>query len=179
MHLLAISGSLRAGASNTALLDAASRLVPPGMTVDRYPSIGVLPHFNPDDDAPDQKNLPAVVAEFRTLVGQADALLLSTPEYAHGLPGAFKNALDWLVGSIEFPGKAVAFISPSARSTYAQAQLREILTTMSARIIDRASVVVPLPSRDMNADAIVADAPSAAALRSVLAALAASEHTSG
>jgi len=173
MNVLAISGSLRHGASNTALLDAAIRLAPRGMSVRRYPSIGALPHFNPDDDTLGQRTLPAVVADLRALVGEADALLLSTPEYAHGLPGAFKNALDWLVGSTEFPGKPVAIISPSARSTYAQAQLREILTTMSARIIDQASVVVPFMRRDMDADEIVADEVLAGALRSVLTELAA------
>jgi chromate reductase, NAD(P)H dehydrogenase (quinone) len=172
MNVLAISGSLRQGASNTALLEAASRVAPPGMSVRRYPSIAVLPHFNPDQDTVDGSNLPAVVAEFRAMIGGADALLLSTPEYAHGLPGSFKNALDWLVGSTEFPGKPVAMISPSARSTYAQAQLREILATMSARIVDEASIVVPLTRRDMDADAIVADDALVGALRSALAELA-------
>ena len=172
MNVLAISGSLRLGASNTSLLEAAVRLAPEGMTVSRYPSIAVLPHFNPDDDTIDQSTLPNVVAEFRALIGQADALLVSTPEYAHGLPGSFKNALDWLVGSLEFPGKPVAMISPSARSTYAQAQLREILKTMSARIVEPASVVVSLPRRDMSVDEIVADQTLADTLRSVLAELA-------
>jgi NAD(P)H-dependent FMN reductase len=168
MNVLTISGSLRLGASNTALLEAAARVAPEGMVVTRYPSIAVLPHFNPDDDAFDESGLPGVVKELRRSIGEADALLLSTPEYAHGLPGSFKNALDWLVGSVEFPGKAVAMISPSARSTYAQAQLREILDTMSARIIEPASVVIPLPRRDMSVDEIVADEALANALRSVL-----------
>ena len=172
MRVLTISGSLRAGASNTALLEAAGRLAPDGMTVRHYPSVGALPHFNPDDDAPDHGRLPLAVAELRRLVGEADALLLSTPEYAHGLPGAFKNALDWLVGSTEFPGKPVATISASARSTHAQAQLREVLTTMSARLVGRASVVISLPSREMDAAAIVADRELSRALRSVLVELA-------
>lgn len=168
LRVLAISGSLRAGASNTALLEAAAQLAPPGMTVRLYPSVAVLPHFNPDQDTADGASLPPPVVEFRTLVGQSDALLLSTPEYAHGLPGAFKNALDWLVGSTDFPGKAVAVMSPSGRSTYAQAQLREILATMSARLVERASVVVALRSRDMDPEAIVADPELSAALREAL-----------
>jgi NAD(P)H-dependent FMN reductase len=171
MNVLAISGSLRLGASNTSLLEAATRVAPDGVVVNRYPSIAVLPHFNPDDDTFDQSTLPAVVVEFRKLIGEADALLLSTPEYAHGLPGAFKNALDWLVGSTEFPGKPVAMISPSARSTYAQAQLREILKTMSAQIVEPASIVVPLPRREMTVDEIAADESLAHALRSALAEL--------
>ena len=140
-----------------------------GLSMRRYPNIAALPHFNPDDDLPDNGRLPAAVSDLRRLVGQSDALLLSTPEYAHGLPGAFKNALDWLVGSTEFPGKAVAVISPSARSMHAPAQLREILSTMSARLIEGAWVVVPLRRRDMDVEAIVADPALSAVLRSVLA----------
>ena len=173
VHLLAISGSLRAGSSNTALLTAAVRLAPPRVTVALYPSVAVLPHFDPELDAPDGGRLPDQVIALRKLVGRADGLLLSTPEYAHGLPGAFKNALDWLVGSVELPGKAVAVMSPTARSVHAQAQLREVLTTMSARIVERASVVVPLASRAMDADDIVADQALAVVLRSALAAIAA------
>ena len=172
MNVFAISGSLRLGASNTSLLDAAVRIAPEGTAVRRYPTIAALPHFNPDDDTIDQSTLPDVVAEFRKMIGDADALLLSTPEYAHGLPGSFKNALDWLVGSLEFPGKPVAVISPSARSTYAQAQLHEILKTMSARIVEPASVVIQLPRRDMSIDEIVADDALTSALHSVLAELA-------
>jgi NAD(P)H-dependent FMN reductase len=168
MHVLAISGSVRLGASNTSLLEAAARVAPEGIVVRRYPSIAVLPHFNPDDDTLDQNTLPTIVADFRALIGEADALLLSTPEYAHGLPGSFKNALDWLVGSLEFPGKPVAMISPSVRSTYAQAQLREILKTMSAHIVEPASVVIPLPRREMSVDEIVADEALAGSLRSML-----------
>jgi len=174
MKVLTISGSLRAGASNTALLEAAALIAPSGMTVQRYSSIAALPHFNPDDDVSDR--LPAAVSELRVLVGQSDALLLSTPEYAHGLPGSFKNALDWLVGSTEFPGKPVAIINPLGRSVHAPAQLREILMTMSARFVERASVVVELPTRTMDAAAIAADAGLAAALRAVLDEIAKAIH---
>jgi chromate reductase, NAD(P)H dehydrogenase (quinone) len=172
VHLLAISGSLRAGASNTALLDAATRLAPPGVSVQLYPSIAALPHFDPDLDTPDGGRLPAAVVELRALVGRADGLLLSTPEYAHGLPGSFKNALDWLVGSVELPGKAVAVLSPSARSVHAQAQLREVLATMSTRLVGDGPFVVPLASREMDAAAIVADHELASRLRSALAEIA-------
>jgi NAD(P)H-dependent FMN reductase len=172
VRLLAISGSLRRGGSNTALLEAAVRVAPPGVSVTLYPSIAALPHFDPDLDVPDPSALPAADAELRALVGSADGLLLSTPEYAHGLPGAFKNALDWLVGSVELPDKAVAVISPSARAVHAPAQLREVLTTMSARIVERASVVVPLPGRDTDAATIAADPALSGVLRAALLALA-------
>jgi len=148
MQLLALSGSLRAGSSNTILLEAAARLAPPGLSVTLWDGLASLPHFNPDSDSGESSELPIPVVEWRRAVGKADGLLLSTPEYASGLPGSFKNALDWLVGSVEFPGKTVAILSPTARSVNARAQLRLVLTTMSARVAERPSWIIPLPGRN-------------------------------
>src|SRR5262245_30526458 len=105
MRLLGISGSLRAASSNTAALRAAALLSPEGVSVEIYDGIGDLPHFNPDLD---EDEPPPAVARFRGLVGAADGLLISSPEYAHGMPGTMKNALDWLVASREIVGKPVA-----------------------------------------------------------------------
>ena len=171
-HLLAVSGSLRAGASNTALLEAAALVAPPDVDVALYDGLAALPAFNPDLDTPEGGTLPAVVAELRARVGRADGVLLSSPEYAHGIPGAFKNLLDWLVGSVEFPGKPVAILSPSPWSVHAPAQLREVLTTMNARLVPEASVTVPLLGRGLDARAIAADAELGPALRAAVAALA-------
>src|SRR5690349_8235590 len=100
MKILAISGSLRTGSSNTAVLRAAARLVPVGVEIVLYDGIARLPFFNPDLDGDE---VPAPVAEMRTLIGSVDGLLISSPEYARGVAGVTKNALDWLVGSHEFP----------------------------------------------------------------------------
>jgi Predicted flavoprotein len=102
MRILAISGSLRAKSSSTSLVEAARLLAPPGVTVTVYDGLGSLPHFNPDLDA-EGSVPPAEVGQLRTQIGEADALIISTPEYAHGVPGSLKNALDWLVSSFEFP----------------------------------------------------------------------------
>lgn len=155
MRLLAISGSLRAASSNTALLQAAVRLAPSGTDVVLYAGLGGLPPFNPDLDTDDP---PPSVSELRRQVGQSDGLLISSPEYAHGIAGSLKNALDWLVGSLEFPGKPVAIINASPRAVHAEAQLREILTTMSARLVEAASISLPLLGRGLDADGIAADA---------------------
>jgi NAD(P)H-dependent FMN reductase len=171
MHLLAISGSLRAHSSNGALLDAAARLAPPGVDVVRYTGLGELPPFNPDLDTGDPALLPPAAVDLRARVGAAGGLLVSSPEYAHGVPGALKNALDWLVGSVEFPGKPVALVSASARAVHAQAQLTEILTTMSARLVPEASVTLPLAGRPLDAAAIAADPALGSALRAAVAAL--------
>jgi chromate reductase, NAD(P)H dehydrogenase (quinone) len=101
-------------------------------------------------------------------IGLADGLLISSPEYARGVPGSLKNALDWLVSSSEFPGKSIALIQTSPRAVDAPAQLRLILSTMSARLIDAASLTLPLLGRSLDAKEIVADASVAAPLRSAL-----------
>ncbi len=169
MQWLAISGSLRAGGSNTALLAAAALVAPPGVAVTLYDQLAALPHFNPDLDTVDGHGLPPAVADLRARVGRSDGLLVSTPEYAHGIPGSFKNALDWLVGSVEFPGKPVAVLGTSTRSVHAGAQLVEVLTTMNARLVPEASIVVPLRNRSTGATHIADDPEHFALLRAALA----------
>src|SRR6476661_7959485 len=146
MRFLAISGSLRAGSSNTTLLEAARLVAPSDVEVVLYEGLAVLPAFNPDLDTVEGDRLPVSVAQLRALVGSADGILICSPEYAHGIPGSLKNLLDWLVGSVEFPFKPVALLKANAHSVHAQAQLVEVLTTMNARLV--AEVTVPLPSRD-------------------------------
>lgn len=144
LHILAISGSLRAASSNTAVLQAMSTVAADGMTITLYDQLADLPYFNPDLDRETDTPL-APVRELRAQVGRADGILISSPEYAHGVPGVLKNALDWLVSSSEFPGKPVALINISPRSTYVQASLTEILTTMSAALITDAAFTVAIP----------------------------------
>src|ERR1700733_14573780 len=94
-RILAISGSLRRASTNTAALEALARLAPEGRNLRLYRAPPNLPPFNPDDDIED-KPKPKPVATLRALVDASDALVIAAPEYAHGLPGALKNALDWL-----------------------------------------------------------------------------------
>lgn len=168
--ILAISGSLRAHSSNTTLLTAAMRLAPANLSVRLYGGLGTLPHFNPDlDIAP----WPAAVAELRAQVAAADALLICSPEYARGVAGAMKNALDWLVSVEDFAGKPVALFNASPRATHALAALRLTLETMAARVIDGAALTVPLLSSPMTVDGIVADPALSRDIRSRLETLAA------
>jgi chromate reductase len=134
MKVLAIAGSLRATSSNAALLRAAIRAAPPGTEVTLYSGLGELPHFSPDLDA---EPVPPPVAALRAQIGAADALAISSPEYAHGMPGSLKNALDWLVSALEPIDKAVLLISASpGGAAHAHAQLLEVLRTMNLRVID-------------------------------------------
>jgi chromate reductase len=168
LKILAISGSLRAVSSNTALLRAAARLAPPGMEIDVYGGLGDLPHFNPDLEGSE----PPAVIEFIVRVRAADGLLISSPEYAHGIPGAMKNALDWLVSDEEFMGKPVALFNASPLASYAQAALLETITVMSARVVTEACIAVPVSGKKLDEAGIAAHPEIAAALRSALEAFA-------
>lgn len=170
MQILAISGSLRARSSSTAIVHAVKLVAPRDVSVSIYEGIGGLPHFNPDLDR-EGDTPPREVAELKQQIGEADALIISTPEYAHGIPGSLKNALDWLVSSLEFPGIAVGLINPSPASFHANASLTEILETMSARLPAEACVRIPVLNRSMDAAGIAADGPLSGQLRSVIAAL--------
>ncbi|MEU9498857.1 NADPH-dependent FMN reductase [Streptomyces sp. NPDC048196] len=142
LSLVALSGSLRARSSNGAVLNSALTLWDgPATTAD----IGALPHFNPDLDGEDATP-PTSVAGLRTAVASADALLIVSPEYAHGVPGVLKNALDWLVSSGEVVHKPVAVITASPFPTggdYANAQLRETLRMMTGEVITAACREIP------------------------------------
>jgi NAD(P)H-dependent FMN reductase len=168
LRLLAISGSLRARSSNTELLRAAALLAPTGVEVSLYEGLGDLPHFNPDLE----ENEPAAVTELRARIRAAEGLLISSPEYAHGVPGVLKNMLDWLVGGEEFVAKPVALLNASPRATHAQASLLEIVRTMSARVVSEASIAVPLLARNLDAAGIAADPELAGVVRGALAAFA-------
>lgn len=140
MNILAISGSLRAGSLNSMLLRATARLAPPDIRVDLYRELDTLPLFNPDLEALD----PPPVARLRARIIAADAVLFASPEYAHGVSGVLKNALDWMVGNESFIGKPVGLFNASPRATIAQAALQETLATMAARIVPGACVTLPI-----------------------------------
>jgi len=156
LRLLAISGSLRSASSNTTMLHALQAIAPAGVIVSMYDGLGDLPYFNPDLDG-ETDTPPPSVGQLRTQIGQADGLLISSPEYAHGVPGVLKNALDWLVSSLEFPGKPVALINISPRSTFVHASLSETLTTMSASLIADPAFTISLTGKGLDVAGILAD----------------------
>lgn len=168
LEILGISGSLRQHSSNTELLRAVASLASPGIRVTLFPGLGSLPHFNPDLDGEDSMT-PPTVADFRQRVRSADALLICSPEYAHGVPGALKNALDWLVSDPEVVYKPVGLLNASPRATHAQASLAETLRTMSMTVIPAASIAVPVLGRGLSAEAMAQEL--APALRAVIEAL--------
>ncbi|MBO9665523.1 MAG: NAD(P)H-dependent oxidoreductase [Bdellovibrio sp.] len=170
MRILAISGSLRAGSTNTALLLAAKLLAPESVTVEISPPLSELPYFNPDLD---NENPPESVQKFRKSINNADALLISTPEYAHGIPGLLKNALDWLVSDTEFEGTRIGLLYGSASdASFAKEALLEVLTTMSARVVPAAIVSIAGARSKIAPDGRILDKSVEADLRHAIEALA-------
>jgi chromate reductase, NAD(P)H dehydrogenase (quinone) len=163
MHLLAISGSLRSHSTHTALVHAVARLLPAGVTFGIFGGLALLPPFNPDLDV--EPALPSVTG-FRRQVAGASAVLISSPEYAHGVPGALKNALDWTVGSGEFVNKPVAIINVSGQSEFVTAQLRETLAVMTALVV--VADALNLSFRPADAAALLADDAAKTALRTMV-----------
>jgi chromate reductase, NAD(P)H dehydrogenase (quinone) len=177
LRLLAISGSLRRASTNMAALEALVRLAPEGVKVLIYRDLAKLPPFNADDDVEDGRK-PEPVETLRVLIGASDALIIAAPEYAHGVPGALKNALDWLVASEAFTGKPTVLINTSPRAFHAQASLREILSTMAARLLPEAFAALPLTGKTVTAQHILADPVCARRLTESLDALIAATRAS-
>lgn len=146
-------------------------LAPPHITVTHFEGLATLPAFNPDLDE-EGMTPPAPVENLRSQVANADALVICSPEYAHGVPGSLKNALDWLVSVPDMVAKPVALVNVSPRSTYAQASLAETLRTMSMHLVPDTPWLVRLPERGMTSVAIAADPALAAPLQDCLTALA-------
>ena len=150
MKVLAIPGSLRATSSNAALLRAAARVAPAGTEIALYDGLGGLPHFSPDLDV---EPVPAPVAALRAQIGAADAIAISSPEYAHGMPGSLKNALDWLVSAFEPIDMPVLLVSASpSGAEHAHAQLLEVLRTMSMKVVDGGAHVFSRAKIDASGD---------------------------
>lgn len=166
LQILAISGSLRAKSANTFVLQAASILAPANIKIMPYSELVDLPHFNPDLDC---EPLPDTVVSLRQQIKVSDGIIVSSPEYAHGVPGSLKNALDWLVSSIEFPGKPVALINTNPRATIALNSLKEILTTMSAQIVEPANLTLNIAGRGLDVEGIVTDKELSKALKAAIA----------
>ena len=139
MQILAISGSLRADSTNTALLRALREEAPAGIEIALYDGLKAIPAYDGDDDVVPG---PAPVEALRELVREADAVFFATPEYNSSVPGALKNALDWAsrpLATNAFRNKPVAVVSASAGAfggVWAAAELRKVLSTMGARVTE-------------------------------------------
>jgi NAD(P)H-dependent FMN reductase len=172
VRILTLCGSLRAASTNAAALRTAAATAPAGVEVVHFLGGRDLPAFDTDDDHPP---LPEAVQALRDSVLAADAILLCTPEYAGALPGAFKNALDWLIGE-DRPGglyeKPVGWLNTSGTGAPdAYASLAKVLGYAGARVIDGARALVPTNGPMVGQDGLVADPKIRAAITEAVAAL--------
>lgn len=135
----------------------------------RFSGFADVPPCNPDLDA---DTAPPEVVRFRAALDACDAILICSPAYAHGVSGVLKIALDWVVASGESIGEPIALINASTRATHAYASLHETLTTMSGRVIEKASVTIQLEGSRGDTHSITRDVRLSGLLKGSLAALA-------
>jgi chromate reductase len=179
LRILAISGSLRRDSHNTALLRAAAGCVPAGVELELWDGLKAVPPYDEDDDG---EWAPATVTALRSAVAGADAVLFATPEYNHSVPGALKNALDWVsrpIATNPLRDKPVAVVGASTGifgAIWAQAELRKVLGALGARVLDRELAVGQAADR-VPAAAIGGDDELLAALSDFVAELVAAVET--
>ncbi|GEM47019.1 NADPH-dependent FMN reductase [Deinococcus cellulosilyticus] len=174
LNILAVSGSLRKASSNSLLVQAIQHLAPAGVAIEVWDDLDALPHFNPDLDVEDAPRIEAVQS-WREKVKSADGVVLCTPEYAAGVPGSFKNALDWLVGSGDLADRPVAAISASPYPTageHAHTSLMLTLGMLGARVPEGAQLKIGLINRKISPQGEIIDPELKEALKKVLFVLA-------
>lgn len=164
VRILAISGSLRVASLNSTLLRAVAGLAPADVRIELFTELGSLPLFNSDLEITD---LPPV-ADFHNRLLEADGVIIASPEYAHGVTGVIKNALDWMVGSEAFVNKPVALFNASPRATIAQASLKETLNVMSAQVVEAASITLPIIGSNLDELGIVTHPSISISIREAL-----------
>ncbi|MBC7829074.1 MAG: NAD(P)H-dependent oxidoreductase [Chitinophagaceae bacterium] len=165
IKILAISGSFRTNSSNTNILRTITTMAPENVEVILYEGLGGLPHFNP---VLDDENSSSAVKELRDLLLSVHGVIVCTPEYAFGVPGSLKNALDWTVSSGELTNKPVAVITASLVGEKAHAALLQIFTALSSSIAEGATLLIPFIRTKLNEKGEVSDADTLQSIQKVL-----------
>jgi NAD(P)H-dependent FMN reductase len=160
--IFAISGSTKAASTNGLYLVAIAKLLDKDYGITYFPSIADIPHFNPDLDL---ENPPKSIQDLRLNIQQADGIIISTPEYAMGLPGSLKNLLDWTVSSASFSGKPVLALVASTQGEKAYQSIIDILTVIEARV---SAQLIPFAKAKITGEAVITDNETLAALKSTI-----------
>jgi NAD(P)H-dependent FMN reductase len=174
-RVLLVSGSVRDGSTNTAVLRTVREIAPPDVEAVLYHGILGLPHFNPDDDA-EGARVPDAVAAMRRELHSADALLICTPEYAGAIPAVLKNLLEWTIGDASTYRKPVAWInasSPAAPTGGADAHesLEKVLRYAHAEIVSDACIRIELTRQQVGESGLVEDEVAKQVMSDALATL--------
>jgi chromate reductase len=153
-NILAISGSLRAGSSNHPILNYLGKIAPAGTNYTIYDGLAQIPHFDPDLD---NDNRAATITAFRKLIAAADGVIICTPEYAFGVPGTLKNALDWTVSSGSLSEKPLALITASTGGENAHAALLLILGALNAKVTKETTLLISFIRSKMDGNGDITD----------------------
>jgi len=152
--VLAINGSVRAQSSNGQLINYIRMKVEERFELEVYNDLASLPHFSPDID---NDTPPASVADLRARLSAADGIFICTPEYAHGVPGTLKNAIDWTVSSMELYNKPVSLVTASSSGQYGHAALIEILSAVGAITSTGSQLLIPFIKTKLDNNGAVKD----------------------
>ena len=164
MKVLAICGSIRKGSSNHKLLSAVKSLFPNLSGWVDF-DIGSLPFFNPDLQF---NEIPSAVVELRAFALQSEFIVVATPEYAHGIPGILKNALEWLVCEETMKKRVIVFIAAPSGGDYVKPYLLETLRTMDLIVTNESTMVVRTARSSISNTGAVQDPELHAALMAFL-----------
>lgn len=162
INILALPGSLRSNSSSNLILNAIVAMAPKDINITVFHGIGNLPHFN------DASEVSLTVTEFKDQIKKADAVLICTPEYAFGVPGSLKNAIDLTVSSGEFVNKPVGLVTASSQGEKGHAAMLLILTAISSKIIDEATLLIPFVKSVLDVDGKIKDDAISAKLNDVI-----------
>ena len=165
--ILVINGSTRINSTNLKFIKAVSALSAEYFSMTIFNGLTLLPHFNPDLDTDD---VPESIKEFRQQIKTADGILICTPEYAFGIPGTLKNAIDWTVSSGEFYDKPLALITASTSGEKAHAAFLDVLKAVGSRMSDETQLLVSNSKTKINADNIITDTKTSDKLMLLIAA---------
>ncbi len=165
IKIVAISGSLRNNSSATNILKHVMKLFPESIDFIFYEGTGLLPHFDDND------NVPSEVIRFRQILGEADGVFICQPEYAFGVAGSLKNALDWIVSSGELDNKPLALVTAATGGDKAHAAMLLTFKALNAKIGEGASLLISFVRTKLNEKGEVVNAEIMQSLESVLSAL--------
>jgi chromate reductase, NAD(P)H dehydrogenase (quinone) len=165
MKVLGISGSLRPGSSANVILQVAANLAPAEADFNIYQKLGSIPAFN------DSREIPLPVADFIQLVREADAVFFCIPEYAFGVPGALKNALDWTVSSTVFSDKPVALITAASNGEKAHASMALTLGALGSILTEQTKLLIPFIRTKLDEKGAVNDPGLLMSINSVIQSL--------
>lgn len=166
--VVAISGSTKSASTNMSLIKAIKGLSADMFHLTIFEGIASLPHFNPDLDYTDTP--PVEVASFRQLLNEADGILICTPEYAMGVPGSLKNAIDWTVSSCEFSHKPTALITASSVGQKGHAALMETLKVIEADIPETTQLIISHAKTKIGGNDTITDVQTLTRVKELLAA---------